>query len=92
MKVTVWDTYVTKKDGSTMHFDIVAPEEIKDEIVIHNYGREFLKIKGQDDQPLTSNECNRCHIEELQPKWESDIKEKGYYIIEMENCENKTVL
>jgi len=28
MKVAVWDTYVTKKDGSVMHFDIIVPEEI----------------------------------------------------------------
>jgi hypothetical protein len=32
MKVAVWDTYVTKKDGSIMHFDIIADEEIKDEL------------------------------------------------------------
>jgi hypothetical protein len=25
MEVAVWDTYVTKKDGSVMHFDIIAP-------------------------------------------------------------------
>jgi Domain of unknown function (DUF2024) len=24
MKVAVWDTYVNKKDGSIMHFDIIA--------------------------------------------------------------------
>lgn len=86
MKVTVWDTYVTKKDGTTMHFDIIAPEEEKDPLVIHNYGKEFLKSRGQDGQPLTSNECKRCHVEEIQPKWESEINEKGYYIVEMENC------
>lgn len=86
MKVTVWDTYVTKKDGTIMHFDIIAPEEKKDPIDIHNYGKEFLKSRGQEGQPLTSNECKRCHVEEIQPKWESEINEKGYYIVEMENC------
>jgi len=45
-----------------------------------------LKIKGKDDQTLTSNECKRCHVEEIRPKWESEIIEKGYYIVEMENC------
>jgi hypothetical protein len=30
MKVSVWDTYVTIKDGSIMHFDIIAPDTLKD--------------------------------------------------------------
>jgi len=87
MKVAVWDTYVTKKDGSIMHFDILAPTEIKDTTVIYNYGREYLKTKDQDGQALSSKECRFCHVETLQPKWEVEIKQKGYYIIEMENCE-----
>jgi len=86
MKVAVWDTYVTKKDGTIMHFDILAPENIKDTIVIYNYGKDYLKSKGQEGQPLTSKECRFCHIENLRPQWEADIKKKGYFIIEMENC------
>ena len=35
MQVAVWDTYVTKKDGSIMHFDIIAPDHIKNEGIIH---------------------------------------------------------
>ncbi|RYD82581.1 MAG: DUF2024 family protein [Sphingobacteriales bacterium] len=38
MQVAVWDTYVTKKDGSVMHFDIIAPSTIKDEATIFAYG------------------------------------------------------
>ena len=34
MQVAVWDTYVTKKDGSVMHFDIIAPDHIKEEEII----------------------------------------------------------
>ena len=30
MKIAVWDTYVTKNDGQIMHFDILAPDDIKD--------------------------------------------------------------
>lgn len=86
MQVAVWDTYVTKKDGSIMHFDIIAPEEIKDTTVIYGYGREYLKTKGQEGQPLTSKECRFCHIETVRPLWEVEIKQKGYFIIEMENC------
>ncbi len=87
MKVAVWDTYVTKKDGSVMHFDIIAPEEIKDTAVIFGYGKDYLKTKGQDGQPLSSKECRFCHIETVRPQWEAAIKQKGYYIIELENCE-----
>lgn len=87
MKVAVWDTYVTKKDGQIMHFDIVAPEEVKDSTSIYNYGKEYLKLKGEEGQPLSSKECTFCHIESVKPNWEKEISENGYYIIEMEGCE-----
>jgi Domain of unknown function (DUF2024) len=86
MKVAVWDTYVTKKDGKVMHFDILAPDNIKDTTVIYNYGKEYLKSKGQDGQSLTSKECRFCHVERLRPNWEEAINKQGYFIIEMENC------
>ena len=86
MKVAVWDTYVTKKDGGIMHFDILAPEEIKDTRVIYDYGKAYLKTKGQDGQPLTSKECRFCHVETVKSNWEEAIKKSGYFIIEMENC------
>ncbi len=87
MKVAVWDTYVTKKDGSLMHFDIITPEETKDEAVIYGYGKAYLENKGQAGQPLTSEECRFCHIETIKPQWEEAIRQKGYYIYEMENCQ-----
>ena len=86
MKVAVWDTYVTKKDGSIMHFDIIAPEEMKDTAIIYGYGNEYLKTKMQDGQPLTSKECRFCHIESVRPPWKETIMKNGYYIYEMENC------
>ncbi|MFK7050204.1 MULTISPECIES: DUF2024 family protein [Flavobacterium] len=87
MKVAVWDTYVTKKEGSIMHFDIIVPQEmITDTTTIYNYGKEYLKSKGQEGQSLTSKECKFCHVEYLQPIWEEEINKKGYFIIEIENC------
>lgn len=86
MQVAVWDTYVTKKDGTIMHFDIIAPEGIEDAETIYAYGRAYLKTKGEEGQPLSSEECTFCHIESLQPKHEEEIKRNGYYIVEMENC------
>lgn len=87
MKVAVWDTYVTKKDGNIMHFDIIVPAEVKDTVIIYSYGKEYLKGKGQEGQPLTSKECRFCHIETVKPQWEKAINSKGYYVYEMENCD-----
>ncbi len=86
MKVAVWDTYVKKKDGTVMHFDIIVPDELKDEDTVYTFGKEYQKTKNQDGQPLTANECSFCHIETLKPSWEDSIKKNGYYIYEMENC------
>ena len=87
MKVAVWDTYVTKKDGTIMHFDIIAPSEIKDTNVIYNFGKNYLKSKNQQEQPITAKECNFCHMETIKPSWEAAINENGYFIVEMENCD-----
>lgn len=87
MEVAVWDTYVRKKDGSVMHFDIIAPSVQRDTLVIHNYGRDYLRTKGQEGQPLTAKECRFCHVREVRPQWQEEIREKGYFILEMEGCE-----
>jgi len=86
MKVAIWDTYVTKKDGSIMHFDIIVSEEQKNPSVIYAYGKEYLKSKGQEDQQLTSQECRFCHIDIPPIDWKLEIIDRGYYILEMENC------
>ena len=86
MKVAVYDTYVTKKNGETMHFDIVVPSEEKNENTIFNYGKEYLKIMGQEGQPLTARESSFCHLETAKPLIEESIRKQGYHIIEMEGC------
>ncbi len=86
MQVAVWDTYVTKKDGTIMHFDIIAPTVIKDAAIIYEYGKAYLVERGQENQILTAKECQFCHIEKLRPEWEAEIMKKGYFIYEMENC------
>lgn len=87
-RVTVWDTYVTKKNGQIMHFDIIAPVAVTDTAVIHGYGRDYLATKGQAGQKLTAKECRRCHVRKLSPQWEADINKQGYYILEMEGCDD----
>ena len=86
MKTAVWDTYVTKKDGNVMHFDIIVPETLTDEAVIYGYGKEYLKSKNQEGQLLTSKESRFCHIESAKPAAQEGIAEKGYHIVEMEGC------
>ncbi len=86
MNIAVWDTYVMKSDGTIMHFDILAPSEITDTTIIYSYGEEYLRSKGIFDQVLSSKECRFCHMRAIQPQWKEDIDQRGYFILEMENC------
>ncbi|MGZ8559597.1 MAG: DUF2024 family protein, partial [Chitinophagaceae bacterium] len=54
MKVSVFDTYVRKKDNGIMHFDILVSTVRKNIETIHEYGRHFMESKGQAGQPLTA--------------------------------------
>ena len=42
-QIAVWDTYVPRKDGRVMHFDILVPAELKDTATIFGYGRQYLR-------------------------------------------------
>lgn len=86
MKVAVWDTYVNREDGNIMHFDILVPDNITNEQTIFNFGKNYLKTKSFKTGKLTSNECRLCHIEQATEEIVSSIENKGYFIIEMENC------
>jgi hypothetical protein len=86
MKIAVWDTYVTRKDGKVMHFDILVDENLKDENQIFEYGKTYLKSVMQEGQNLTSKECNFCHIDKAPDDVEQQILNSGFSIIEMENC------
>jgi hypothetical protein len=86
MKIAVWDTYVTRKDGKVMHFDILVDENLKDENQIFEYGKTYLKSVMQEGQNLTSKECVFCHIDKAPDEVEKQILNSGFSIIEMENC------
>lgn len=86
MKVSVFDTYVPRKDGRTMHFDILVPDSETDLDKIFGYGKKYLEEKGENGQPLTSQECRFCHIEAASEKVMEDIGRQGFHIVEMENC------
>lgn len=86
MKISVWDTYVKRNDGRTMHFDILVPSDLKDEQSIFKFGINYLKNKSIMSSKLTAKECRFCHIEEASQEMIETIHRKGYIIIELENC------
>jgi hypothetical protein len=85
MKVAVYDTYVTKKNGETMHFDIVVPEYMARERVLE-CGKEYLQKVGQEGQQLCASECAFCHMEQAKPAVEQSIHNEGFAIVEIEGC------
>ena len=86
MEISVWDTYVKREDGKIMHFDILAPSDLKDEETILGFGKHYLKSKPFEILKLTASECRFCHIDRATDDMITAIKNKGYTIIEMENC------
>ncbi len=85
MECAVYDTYVTKKDGRIMHFDVIVEANTPHEKAIE-YGKEFLQKVEQGGQKMTQEECQFCHIQEAPPMVEKSITDGGYYIQKMEGC------
>jgi hypothetical protein len=86
MKISVWDTYVKRENGSIMHFDILVPSDLKDQQTILDFGKDYIKTKSFKIRDLTANECRFCHVEQATEEIVASIGENGYAIIEMENC------
>ena len=85
MECAVYDTYITKKDGRIMHFDVIVEANTSHEKAI-DYGKEFLEQVGQDGQKMTQEECQFCHIQEAPPVVAKEIENRGYFIQKMEGC------
>ena len=85
MQRAVYDTYVTKKDGSLMHFDVIVESSTPHEKAIE-YGKQYLKSSGQEGQKMTQEECQFCHVQEAPKIVEDSIKQNGYFIQKMEGC------
>jgi hypothetical protein len=86
MKIAVWDTYVERQNGLRMHFDILVSEKMPDENRIYGYGKQYLDSKTFKTEAFDSKRCNFCHIENATSEIEAAIRDKGFYILEMENC------
>lgn len=86
MEVAVFDTYVKKKNGGYMHFDIIVAADTHYERVL-NFGKTYLQTKKvHATQHISTRECRFCHLEEVVPTWEKTISQQGYYIHEIEGC------
>ncbi len=85
MECAVYDTYVTKKDGRIMHFDVIVEANTPHEKAIE-YGKEYLNSVDQGGQKMTQEECQFCHIQEAPPVVAKDIQDSGFYIQKMEGC------
>jgi hypothetical protein len=77
--------YVQKRDGKTMHFDVVVEAATTQEKAIE-YGKHYLASVGQGEQKMTQEECQLCHIQEAPPSLERDIVSKVFYIQKMGGC------
>lgn len=86
MIIAVWDTYVRRSNASTMHFDILVPNTMKDAKTVHEYGKKYLKSKPFATGEFNSNECTFCHVEEAKAATILEIEKNGYSILELENC------
>lgn len=87
MRVSVWDTHVTKKDGTVMNFDVIVPESETDDEIIFENARQYLATKGMTGYPISTHHCKFCHVEWATPEMQHGIREKGYYIVELRNCQ-----
>ena len=83
MQVAVFDTYVLKPEGSTLHFDIIVPKEISLEQVLE-FGRLYLATVAPGGQ-ISARECQFCHIEEPTPEMIGGILREGYFILGFED-------
>ena len=87
MQIAVFDTYVRRPDGRTMHFDILVPNEGRDPAAVVAHGRAYLSGKGISGEALTTRECRFCHIEAASAAVLRDIERTGFSILELQHCD-----
>ncbi|MBA4175365.1 MAG: DUF2024 domain-containing protein [Leptothrix sp. (in: Bacteria)] len=87
MQIAVFDTYVRRPDGRTMHFDILVPNAGRDPAIVVAHGRSYVASKGITGESLTTAECRFCHIEHASTAVQRDIERTGFSILEFEHCD-----
>jgi len=86
MDVSVWDTFVQRKNNKIMHFDILVPSDFQNQEKIVEYGRNYLSTKNFETENISLKKCQFCHIENASDKTINAIKKYGFDIVELENC------
>lgn len=89
MKIDVYDTYATSKEGSIIHFDVFLPEGKSAEIALR-YAKAFLISIGENADSVTSERCNFCHSEIASPEVKQHIEQYEHFILQMEGCPNSS--
>ncbi|MCW3462659.1 DUF2024 family protein [Chitinophaga nivalis] len=85
MEVAVFDTYVKKRAGGYMHFDIIVTKETSFEKVLF-FGNAWLQSKWPGAPAVLPKDCRFCHLTAVIPRWEKQIQQLGYFIHELEGC------
>lgn len=85
MEIHVFDTYVTAKDGHTMHFDVITSGK-KDHKKAIEYGKKWLESIGEKDAKISASECQFCHTQGAPEAIKTAIEKDGYFIQKMEGC------
>ena len=85
MQISVWDTYVKRDDNKVMHFDILVPLN-EDASKVFSFGNIYLEEKPFKTNSLSVKECKLCHMKEATIEIIEDINNKGFSILELENC------
>lgn len=88
MEVAVYDTYVKKKDGRHLHFDIIVNKATRFEQVLV-FGNVYLQSKRGERLLIFHKDCRFSYITEIIPQWEMQILRKGYYIHELKAVGDK---
>lgn len=87
MQIQVYDTYVERKDGETMHFDVFLEKENGSPEKAVESGRKYLDSVGEKEAKITSEECSYCHVQDATEEQIKSINENGYFIYKMgDNC------
>jgi Domain of unknown function (DUF2024) len=89
MKVSVFDTYVLKSNGSTAHFDILVPEEKNSLEEVLAFSKTHLERLGEGSQSISAAECQFCHIEEPTQEVLNSIEQQGFHVIVMDDIPAK---
>lgn len=87
MEISVWDTFVQRKDNKIMHFDILVPSDFKNQEKIMAFGKSYLNTKNFETENISSKKCSFCHIENASEKTINTINKYGFDIVEIENCD-----